>query len=132
LALTPEQAHLRGKHAALIRWSREDPTEQAYRGQAGLMARFEKEVDPDGTLSPAERRRRAEAARRAHMALLSLKSSRARGRAKEATDAARRAKAAAEAARRAQAEAEAAARAEEAALRAAAEAEAARWNDGVA
>jgi hypothetical protein len=26
------------------------------------MARFEKEVDPDGTLSPAERRRRAEAA----------------------------------------------------------------------
>lgn len=39
----------------------------------GFMARFEREVDPEGRLSPAERAKRAEAAMRAHMARLSLK-----------------------------------------------------------
>lgn len=43
-----------------------------------FLARFEREVDPDGRLPEAERRRRAEAARRAHMLRLSLKSVKAR------------------------------------------------------
>ena len=37
---------------------------------AAFLSRFEREVDPDGTLTPEERRRRAVAARKAHMARL--------------------------------------------------------------
>lgn len=76
--LTPEQLSLRGRIGALARWAKEDPQANAARGQAGLLAKFEREVDPDGQLPAAERRRRAECARRAHMARLALKSSRAR------------------------------------------------------
>lgn len=37
------------------------------------MSRFDREVDPDGTLPPKERVQRAEAARRAFFAELALK-----------------------------------------------------------
>jgi hypothetical protein len=43
-------------------------------GADALLARFEREVDPDASLPESERRRRAEAARKAHMARLALKS----------------------------------------------------------
>lgn len=76
--LTPEQRRLRAQIAANTRWAREDPTANAARGQAGLLAKFENDVDPDGTLDPAERTRRAEAARKAHMLRLALASSKAR------------------------------------------------------
>jgi hypothetical protein len=78
--LTPEQRTLRARLAAHARWSREDPTTNALRGQRGLIARFEREVDPDGTLLPVERARRAESARKAHFTRLQLASSRARSR----------------------------------------------------
>ena len=42
------------------------------------MARFERQVDPDHLLSPAERQRRAEAAKKAYFLGLALKSARAR------------------------------------------------------
>jgi hypothetical protein len=42
------------------------------------MDRYEREVDPDGTLEPAERARRAEQAMKAHMARIALKSAQAR------------------------------------------------------
>jgi len=42
------------------------------------MARFEREVDPDGTLPPEERARRAEHKRKAYFARLALKSAKAR------------------------------------------------------
>ncbi|MGW0759453.1 hypothetical protein ACWD1Y_23770 [Streptomyces sp. NPDC002814] len=42
------------------------------------MDRFEREVDPDGTLAPEERARRAEHARRSYFLRLALASSRAR------------------------------------------------------
>lgn len=87
MAMTPEQRSARARLAALTRWSKEDPVATATRGQRGLIARFEREVDPDGTLAPAERQRRAEAARRAHMLRLSLKSACAR-RARAGGDAA--------------------------------------------
>lgn len=44
------------------------------------MARFEDEVDPDHVLSEAERRRRAEHARKAYFTRLALKSTQARRR----------------------------------------------------
>jgi hypothetical protein len=69
---------MRAKLAAHTRWSREDPTENAIRGQRGLQAKFERDVDPEGVLPPAERARRAESLRQAHMARLALASSRAR------------------------------------------------------
>ena len=70
----------------MTRWSGENPTEQAHRGQAGLLRKFEDKVDPDGVLPPNERLRRAEAARRAHMVSLAFKSSRARSRGKDAAE----------------------------------------------
>jgi hypothetical protein len=45
---------------------------------AGQLARFDRLVDPDGTLPPEERARRARAALRSHMASLSLKASKAK------------------------------------------------------
>ena len=43
-----------------------------------FLARFEDEVDPNGTLPPAERARRAEMAKRAYFTGLALKSAQAR------------------------------------------------------
>jgi len=42
------------------------------------MTRFEDEVDPDRQLFPDERQRRAQAAMRAHMARLALRSAKSR------------------------------------------------------
>jgi hypothetical protein len=79
LRLTPAQRSLRASIAANTRWSREDPAANAARGQAGLLARFEREAraaDPDAP--DAEIARRTEAAHRAHMQRLALASSKAR------------------------------------------------------
>jgi hypothetical protein len=74
--LTPEQRSLRGRIAA--RWSREDGKTNAQRAQAGLLAKFVDQVDPDRVLPEDERLRRAETARRAHMQRLAFLSSKAR------------------------------------------------------
>lgn len=73
--------HLRAKLAAHTRWSRateDDRRRQTDKMREAFFARFEREVDPDGILEPAERRLRAEHARKAHMARLALASSKAR------------------------------------------------------
>jgi hypothetical protein len=44
------------------------------------MEKFEREVDPDGVLSVAERQKRAESARKAHFARIGLKSAQKRQR----------------------------------------------------
>ena len=76
--LTPEQRSQRARIAALTRWAHENPTKNALRGQAGLIRRFENEVDPDRVLPEAERNRRVQALRRAHMITLARKSAKAR------------------------------------------------------
>jgi hypothetical protein len=54
-----------------------------YRMRQGLQAKFEREVDPEGgKLSPQERAKRAEYARKAHMQRMALKSAKARRRRK--------------------------------------------------
>jgi transposase-like protein len=53
-------------------------------GSTGLVARFERQVNPDGSLEPAERARRVESARKAHMKRLALKSAKAPRRRAEA------------------------------------------------
>lgn len=79
--LTPEQRSLRARIAANARWAKDGERKaNSERAQRGLLARFEREVDPDGTLPEAERVRRAENARQAHMQRLAFKSSKARAR----------------------------------------------------
>jgi hypothetical protein len=60
-------------------WSREpDPSSRTAGARAKFLSRFEDEVDPDRVLSPEERARRAEHARKAYFAKLALASARAR------------------------------------------------------
>lgn len=76
--LTPEQRVLRARLAAQVRWSRSDPVAGTAAARAAFDERFEREVDPDGSLAPAERARRAKSARRAYYTRLALASARAR------------------------------------------------------
>jgi hypothetical protein len=64
---------LRARLAASERWAREpDRTKATAAARAGLQARFEREVDPDGVLTPEERAKRADSARRAHYTRMAL------------------------------------------------------------
>ena len=77
----PESKSLPHQIAVNTRWSKEDPAEQGRILRAGLEAKFLREVDPDNQLPLAERKRRAESARRAfyqRLALASVKARRAR------------------------------------------------------
>ena len=86
-ALTPEQRRIRASIAAHTRWSKEDPAANAARGQAGLLAKFERQIrTADPTLPDTEVARRAESARQAHMARLGLASSKARAARKAGGD----------------------------------------------
>ena len=79
--LTPRQRSLRASIAAHARWAGEDPAANAVRGQAGLRARFDREVrEAEPGLSEAEYARRSEHAYRANMARVALASSKARAR----------------------------------------------------
>lgn len=70
---------LRGRMAVQKSWANTADRQKRTRpGRAKFEARFEAQVDPDGKLSPAERRQRAAAARAAYFAELALKSARAR------------------------------------------------------
>jgi hypothetical protein len=69
---TPAQ---QGRIGADVSWSRTiDRTARTEPGRKGFLARFEREVDPDGVLPEAERARRAEHARKAYMQKLALAS----------------------------------------------------------
>ena len=50
-------------------------------GTAAFLSRFDRQVDPDGTLTPEERAKRAGYARKAYFSGLALKASRARSKA---------------------------------------------------
>lgn len=77
-SLTASQRALRARVAAFSLHAQGGTSTKA--GTAAFLARFEREVDPDNTLSPDERARRAALARRAYMSRLALKASRARSR----------------------------------------------------
>lgn len=73
---TPEgraRAALYGRKGGYIRIATADRQKLAQSGQEGLIARFERQVDPDGLLSPEERRTRALFLREAHMANMSAR-----------------------------------------------------------
>lgn len=70
--MTPAQRSQRARLAALSRWAKEEPTANAKRAQAGLWARFLREVDAhEPGLPELERHRRAKALQRAHMTRVS-------------------------------------------------------------
>ncbi|MGI8711573.1 MAG: hypothetical protein ACR2LA_11340 [Acidimicrobiales bacterium] len=76
---TPEERSLRGRIGAHESWARTtDPAARTAPARAAAAARFEHEVDPEGLLPEAERKRRAEHARKAWFLRLALASARAR------------------------------------------------------
>lgn len=82
---SPEHRALRARMAAHASWaSTPDRTARTAPARAAALERFEREVDPDGTLPPAERARRAEHARKAYFLRLAMKSADARRRKAEA------------------------------------------------
>lgn len=79
-----QERRLSARIAAHESWAHTpDRSARTAPARAALMGKFETEADPDGTLSPAERARRAEHLRKAYFARLALKSARARRRIKE-------------------------------------------------
>jgi len=69
--VTPEQRHLRAKIAANVRWSKPMArADQADAARSAIFARLERQVDPEGTLPPADRSELVEAAARALSARL--------------------------------------------------------------
>ena len=88
-ASSSAEQRLQAQAAAHTSWARTaDPSARTAPARAALFEKFEREVDPDGTLHPAERARRAEQARIAFYKNLSAKALRARRRAAEANAAA--------------------------------------------
>jgi truncated hemoglobin YjbI len=80
MPLTPTERSLRAKIGAHALHAQRDGAELTKPAREAFLRSFEAAVDPAGVLAPDARRRRAEHARRAHMARLSLASSRARAR----------------------------------------------------
>ena len=78
MAMTPSQRSQRARVAAYAMHAQHDARETTRKARAAFIKSFEAKVDPDGALSPQERAKRAESARRAHYAALALKSSRRR------------------------------------------------------
>lgn len=77
-AMTPVERSLRSRLGAYtLHAAGKTNTAPARRA---FLSKFELEVDPDGVLAPAVRAKRAEAARKAHMTRLALKSAQARRR----------------------------------------------------
>ena len=84
MSMSPSDRVLRAQLGGYARAAKYDGADMTAAARSRFLARFEHEVDPDGTLDPAERSRRAEAARRAWMTSLALKSAAARRKAREA------------------------------------------------
>lgn len=79
--LSPELRSLRSQIAAHESWAHTpDRTARTANARKKFLDKFEQEVDPEGTLPPAERAKRAEHKRRAHFQRLALKSAQARRR----------------------------------------------------
>ena len=73
--------------AAHESWARTaDPSARTEPARRAMLDRFERQVDPDGVLSPEERARRAGHARKAYSTRLALRSAQARRKTPDAAD----------------------------------------------
>lgn len=83
-AKDPEDRSIVAQIAAAERWGRTtDRTAATAPARAGLRAKYARQVDPDGTLDPAEVERRVEQLHRAHMLRMTLAAKTARRKARE-------------------------------------------------
>src|SRR4051812_46318107 len=81
MAMTPEERRARAKVAAHTSWANtRDRSARTARARAGLEAKFEREADPEGVLSPRQRAERADSLRKAHYARMALAAAKARRR----------------------------------------------------
>lgn len=81
-ARTPEERTLVAQIAAAERWGRTpDRSAATAPARAGLRAKYAREVDPNGTLDPAEVERRVDSLMRAHMLRMTLAAKAARRKA---------------------------------------------------
>jgi hypothetical protein len=88
-ARDPEHRAIVARIAAAERWGRTaDRTTATAPARAGLRAKFAREVDPDGTLPPAELERRVDHLVRAHMLRMTLAAKQARRERRSGGDAA--------------------------------------------
>jgi len=79
VSMTPAERTLRARQAAYTMWAREpDPVTRTAPKRRAFMERFDKQVDPDGTLDPETRARMAAQARSAYFADLARRSAKAR------------------------------------------------------
>jgi hypothetical protein len=76
--LTPEQRSTQARIASLMMHAKNNSKETSAPARKAFMARFEREVDPDGTLDAKERARRAELAKRAYFTRLGQRRQRSR------------------------------------------------------
>jgi hypothetical protein len=77
--MTPEERVLRARLAAHTRWANcEDRRAALAPAREGFERKFEDQVDPERKLSATERAKRAESARKAHMAKMALNRAQAR------------------------------------------------------
>lgn len=77
-SMSPAQRSLRARIGAYSLHATHDGKETTAKARAAFLARFERDVDPDGVLDPAERAKRADAALKAHMARMALGRAKAR------------------------------------------------------
>lgn len=80
MSSTPEQRALRARVAAHAKWAQTDPVEGTAKARKAALDRFDRQVDPEGVLDPAERARRAAHARRSYFLALAARSAESRRR----------------------------------------------------
>lgn len=78
LEFDPEEMSRRGRIGAHRLHATHDPRETTAKAREVFLTQFEREVDPEGTLSAEERGRRAEHAKKAHFARMARLSAQAR------------------------------------------------------
>ena len=76
--MTPAERALRARMAAYSLHAKRDARQTTAPARAAFLDRFDRMVDPEGTLPEAERQRRAAAARKAYFTGLALRSAQAR------------------------------------------------------
>lgn len=92
-SLSPAERVMRARIAANVRWAQcEDRTAATEPARRAAQSRWEREVDPGGVLDPQERSKRAEFAKKAHMARMAYNSAKARRLRREADALERRAR----------------------------------------
>lgn len=74
----PTDRREQARKAANTRWAATTPSERSRRARRSFRSRFERQVDPDGLLSPADRAVMVDNAIKAHYADLRMRRARKR------------------------------------------------------